>query len=151
MRWHVFLLLLVFIMGCSSESQPHEPPRILYGQDACDQCRMIINDPAFAAAYRLADGTPRRFDDIGCMVRYIQEHNEQPAYAWVHDYDTEAWIDARSAYYIRSARIITPMAYGFIAVSSRERATQLADSLQGEVFTYDELLPLAMEPLIPQS
>ncbi len=147
-RWPV-LLLLAFLLGCSPRTNPNEPPPILYGQDACDQCRMIINEPAFASAYRLPDGTARRFDDIGCMIRFLQEQGEQPAHLWVHDYDTEAWIDARTAYYVRTPRVVTPMAYGLLAVASQQRAAQLADSLEGEILTFDTLLTTSIQPLTP--
>jgi copper chaperone NosL len=112
------------------ETAPAGEPRIRYGAERCARCRMIISDVQFAAAWRGPSGGEQHFDDIGCMV---SQARERPPAAdsryWVHDYESEAWLTARDAFYIVSAKINSPMGYGVAASGTRERAEQIAGRL----------------------
>ncbi len=150
MRRTLLSLALIgsLLLGCRSP-QLDKPPDIRYGEDACDRCRMIISEARFAAAYVTRQGETRRFDDIGCMVQYHQEHAEEVAVFWVHDFETEEWLRADQAFFVRSAAVHTPMGYGIVAVGEESRADRWAASLQGEVLTWSELLarPLTGEEM----
>ena len=82
-------------MGCSQSTNLDEPPEIIYGQDVCDECSMIINEERFAASYVTKSGEVRRFDDIGGMLLYDQKHQEDVHVYWVHDLDTKEWINVQ--------------------------------------------------------
>jgi copper chaperone NosL len=106
---------------------------------------MIIEDPRFAAAYRTPAGEERSFDDIGGLVIYGVESGElATATAWVHDYDTEAWIPAADATYVVAERFPTPMGHGVLAFLDAGRATAFAASVGGAAVDWTALLT---EPL----
>lgn len=109
------------------ESAPTGDPVIRYGQENCARCRMTISDARFAAAWRDPSGKEKHFDDIGCMVLSVRD--AAPADGtryWVHDYETEAWLDAAVASYVLSRGVASPMAYGIAATATPQAAEVLA-------------------------
>ncbi len=82
------------------------------GAYQCTECKMVIRDIPFSAQAAAPDGTTRFFDDIGCLVRWIDESPAASRSAlWVFALDTRRWVDAREAWY--SVSESTPMHYGF--------------------------------------
>ncbi len=132
------LSILLVSMGCQASPPLDKPPDIRYGEDACDQCRMIISEPRFAAAYVTPQGEVRRFDDIGDMVLFLLDQQEEGT-LWVHDYETEDWLKADQAFFVISQALYTPMGYGVVALGDEERAKKLAAENQGEVVSFKEL------------
>lgn len=115
------------------ESSPTGEPTILYGEENCARCRMIISDIQYAAAWRETDGSETHFDDIGCMVLLDGEsHPSGETKYWVHDFESGEWLDAMSAAYIVSPDIHSPMGYGVMAntnvADSRILATKLSNA-----------------------
>ena len=114
------------------------PPEVAYGRDRCEQCGMIIGDRRFAAAAR-GGSTVHRFDDIGCLIRHSGDAAASGrATGFVHDTDTEAWIDAPRAWYVRSPAIRTPMNYGVAAYGDTAAAHRAYP--QAPVMSLDDLL-----------
>ena len=83
----------------------------------------------------------RIFDDIGDLLVYEQEHVDELTVAayYVHDYGSKEWIDGRSAFYISSDELLTPMGFGLAAAAQEPEAQALADEWNGVVLTFDEL------------
>jgi len=100
---------------------------------------MIINEASYAAAYVTSDGETRRFDDIGGMLAYYQEMPEEVAVFWVHDFETEAWLKADEATFVRSDNLQTPMCFGIIAFDSQERADAWVVDQGGMVMSFSVL------------
>ena len=119
-------LLIIFILpgaaGCRQAVDLQAPPEINIGQDICDECGMLIGEARFAAAYWTVDGQPRRFDDIGGMLAYHHEHEEEVATFWVHDYVTEEWMPADEATFLIDDGLQTPMGFGIIAFADADEA-----------------------------
>lgn len=134
------LLFALGAAGCGSGSPEAKPPEIRYGQDVCDHCGMLISDERFAAGYVTAGGETRRFDDIGDLLAYDAERDEDVAAYWVHDYDSRAWVRAEDAWFLSAAGVTTPMASGLVAFAERSRADGLAASDGGDVMPWEELL-----------
>ncbi|HHC09133.1 MAG TPA: hypothetical protein ENK55_10525 [Actinobacteria bacterium] len=133
-------LLAVVVAACGGPGSDAGPPEIHYGRDLCVQCGMIVSEPRFAAAYRLPDGTERIFDDLGGLLIYGHEHGElDEAEVWVHDVETEAWVRASDAWFVATAARPTPMGYGILAFSDRERAETFAAEVDAPVLTWEEL------------
>jgi hypothetical protein len=63
------------------------------------------------AAQAVNDGDRFFFDDIGCMVLWLDEHGNQPSAAWVRDANANRWLDAKAARYEGGKK--TPMDFGF--------------------------------------
>ena len=131
--------VLVLLSACQS-TDVSQPPEIRYGEDVCEECKMIISEPRFAAAYYTPDGTARHFDDLSGMCIYHNKHEEEVATFWVHDYDTEEWIDAKEATYVMSEEIHTPMGYGVVAFAETDRAEALAAESSGMLMTFDQVM-----------
>jgi copper chaperone NosL len=105
---------------------------------------MIINEPRFAASYvvQQEEGSYQTFifDDIGDMLHHMQENLALiGAGWWVHDYESEEWIDATTAWYVISEGIKTPMGHGMAAFASQEAAEALAAEVGGQVFDWDKV------------
>ena len=145
MRMRIILLVMVVLTllaaGCSQATEI-KPPTIRYGEDKCADCDMIISDERFAAAaireINAGDYESLLFDDIGDLVRYMAQHNDQKfVAAYVHDYDTKAWIEAEKAVYMDSDTLKTPMATGLAASSSQSGAEALAAQWNGKVIDWE--------------
>ncbi len=106
---------------------------------------MIINEARFAAAYVTVDGTARRFDDIGGMLAYDTDTQEDVAVYWVHDFETEAWVKAEEAYFVRSQDQITPMGFGIVAFALHDRAEGWAAQREATVMDFSQLAAIGLE------
>ena len=102
------LLTGLVLAACATPLEPVDP---VWGKQACDGCHMLISDPFYAAELIDAKGQRHFFDDIGCLVTYVTEHEGVPRGMWVRA--GSRWIAADSARYTSGAS--SPMAYGFAA------------------------------------
>jgi len=146
-RLVAFLVTVTLLSGvaaaCGNAEANTGPPEINYGRDICIECNMVISEARFAAAYRLADGTEKIFDDIGGMLKHGQENGEvTDAVAWVHDFTTEEWVEAAAAFYVPTRSVATPMAHGIVAFSDHSRAMEFAAGVDGEVVDWETVLRL---------
>lgn len=132
----LMLVVVAAICGCA-KAPPTGPVEIRLGEDACDSCHMFVSERAYAAQLRTSDGRVEVFDDIGCLFERIAA--AEPAAAYVVDSSGAAWIDARSASFVLSKDLKTPMASGLAAYASREKATEAASRLHGRALTYAEV------------
>jgi copper chaperone NosL len=138
----LLLFVLLFILSACTGGAKAEiaPPEIHYNEDLCEFCGMIISDPRYAAGYLTPDGGEHIFDDIGNMfMSHLQKQNEVSAF-FVHDYETQSWIRAETAYYVKSSKLLTPMLHGLAACATAEKAEVLAAEVGGKVLTFDEVL-----------
>ncbi len=136
----ILLALLVVLGACQAQPDLSQPPEIVYGEDMCTECGMIISEPRFAAAYYTQDGEARGFDDIGGMLTHHAEHQEKVAQFWVHDYETEEWIVAEEAFYVSGEELHTPMGFGVVAFSDQERAESFAAQSQVMFMSFDSIM-----------
>lgn len=144
--WLVLTLLIVALTGCGGAGPGGDtPPEIVYGEDLCDECGMIISDERFAAGLvvELEPGVAehRIFDDIGGMLLYERAHGDEFAisHIFVHDYASREWIDGESAFYVWSDAIRSPMGHGIAASRDRTGAETLAREWGGRVVSLDVL------------
>ncbi len=145
-------VLALLLVGCSRGQTEIKPPDIRYGEDKCADCDMIINEPRFAAAavHEVDNGTYESllFDDIGDLLRYMKENPGLKYVAsYVHDYDTEAWVDATKATYVQSSEVRTPMASGLLASDTAEKAQALATQFNGAVMDWAGVQQQAPAPM----
>jgi nitrous oxide reductase accessory protein NosL len=127
------------LVACGAEVDFDRPPDIIYGEDVCERCSMIINEARYATAYVTEDGQAHLFDDIGGMLVHNAQVADDVVVFWVHDFDTEEWLKAEEAHYVRGD-YMTPMGFGIVAFAQRDRAGAWAAEQGGMVMTFDELL-----------
>jgi copper chaperone NosL len=108
MNARTLVLFAVLAAGCNAAAEPADP---VWGKQTCQACRMIVDNPRFAAQLLDAGGERRFFDDIGCLAEALDKLAAAPRGIWVRSADGR-WIDARTARYADSAP--SPMDYGFV-------------------------------------
>jgi len=100
---------------------------------------MIIYEEKFAAAIRLKNGEAKRFDDIGCMIDYLNKNKVSPKSNWVYDYINKEPIHAEDAFFVDSDNLITPMGFGIAALKSNDEALKIADEFKSKIISFNEL------------
>jgi copper chaperone NosL len=102
---------------------------------------MAISQAAYAAEFVDKDGSVLKFDDIGCMVRYVREHDRKDAVAafFVMDYNDKHWLAAQQATYVKSDRSPSPMASGLTAFREPAQAHDYAEKNKGQTLGFDDL------------
>jgi hypothetical protein len=110
----LLLLAGALVVACTKMDEPTDPA---WGKEPCAHCAMLVDDRRHAA--QVSTGGDRRFfDDVGCMVLWLEEHGRRADHTWARDADGTRWVDARSAHYSAGAK--TPMDFGFEARSGGE-------------------------------
>jgi copper chaperone NosL len=147
----IVVALAVIGAGCGSD-EAAGPPSINYGRDICIECGMIIEEARFAAAYQLADGTEKIFDDLGGLIIHSRKAGDlDDATVWVHDFETEEWVEAPAAFYVPTIAVTSPMGHGILAFADEERALRIAGDLGGEVLGWEIVVNLpVVEGLVGQ-
>jgi copper chaperone NosL len=149
-RLTITFLVMLILVACGQQVNTEIPPQIMYGQDVCDRCGMIVTEENFAAAYWTETGEARRFDDIGGMLAFITEESEDVASYWVHDFASGEWIRAEEATFVMDRDLMTPMGFGIAAFADEAQAQAMAFGRENvmvmpfsQVLTLDITLPVA--------
>lgn len=118
-----------------------EPEAINFGKDQCSFCMMNIVDKTHAAQYVTKKGKQFKFDSIECMVNDLNEKNEdEMSIMLVANYANPGkMIDAKTASYLISTAIKSPMGANLSAVSTTEKADELQQKYSGDIYTWQTL------------
>ncbi len=128
-------LTLLLLVSCQ---QAVQPPTIRYGEDACANCRMLINEAPYACAIETEEGEVRKYDDFNCM--FLDSERVKPKRYWVHHHDKpDQWLDGEKAFYVRADALQTPMGSRTLAVATRDEAERKAKQLNGQVLTFEAI------------
>ena len=105
------LLALLFSIALFACGQPEV--RIDFGKAECAHCRMNVVDKQFGAALTTQKGRQYVFDDIACMVHFVEAGTvaEDQVAGW-HVCDHAApgtLIDATTAFYLHGPAFRSPM------------------------------------------
>lgn len=151
-RIAMMAIILAFAAAGCAGTEATGPPEINYGRDICIECGMVIEEARFAAAYRLADGTEKMFDDVGGLIIHGREAGDlDGSTIWVHDFETEDWVEAPQAFYVPTIAVASPMGHGILSFADEERATRFANDLGGEVLHWEVVVDLpVVEGLVGQ-
>jgi copper chaperone NosL len=138
-----FMVLIFLVIPLAACSVPVTYPAqaIDSSTDVCAKCNMHISDDQFAVEYITDDGTCEKFDDLGCMIKYINSNNVKPAKIYVRDYISKAWIDGTTASYVYNPSIHTPMSNGVVSFKTIEEVQNfISENGKGEFMDYNKLL-----------
>jgi copper chaperone NosL len=134
------VFMLILLAACSRQPGDPQPPEIIYGQDMCDGCGMIISEARFAAATLLHNGELRKFDDLGEMLVYHMDNPQDQVKAWfVHDFYSEAWLRGEKAFFVKNENLITPMGMHIVAFEEQAQAQSFLEEQGGKLYSLDEL------------
>lgn len=143
-KWGIIVtVIFLLLVGCSSTGSG--PTEIKQNTDSCDVCKMGIQELNSAAQMILEDGKPVLFDDIGCMIVYIQQ--EQPEYkdAFVHDFESKEWIPFEKSTFVHDQSIDSPMSYGIVAFDDEGDAANFQEDHGGELYSNKDLVASDMK------
>lgn len=134
---HAFYVSFVLLFSCSVEPAP-----INYGDDHCFLCDMTVVDKTHAAEYVTNKGRSYTFDAVECLVRKIVKDDNEAnmAFVLVADYANQGnLIAAKSATYLISEKIKSPMGANLSAFSEVKTAQEFLEEHGGKLFTWEEL------------
>lgn len=142
-KFLVILLGMIILTGCSSKKS-FEPVSINPEIDVCEICNMSIAHEHYATEVIATDGEVYKFDDLGCMVEFIEKDkvltNDQVAKQFVRDSETGEWVDIKDAFHAYHPDFWTPMANGVVTFKDSERAeSYIKNQGMGEVYDYERL------------
>jgi len=136
-KYFLLLIILPFIFSCEVK-----PKEIKYGQDHCHLCDMTVVDKAHAAQYVTKKGRSYAFDAVECLVwKILKENNENElAYILVADYNNPGkLVDAKSATYLISEKIKSPMGANLSSFSSRKDAELALKKYGGKIYDWNQI------------
>lgn len=143
-RTFTCLVVAGALTSCSTGPEP-----LQYGKDVCEQCRMMIMDPAFGAEIVTARGKIFRFDAAECMLDYLQAGTADPEKDRFLTTDMAAprtLIDARTAFYVIDPAFRSPMGGNIASFTTRPRAENSERDPASRVLTWDQLLQTRRNP-----
>lgn len=136
------LFIILFMAVGVLASCDKAPQSINYGDDECDFCRMSIVDPSHAAQVVTQKGRNYKFDATECMINFLD--SEIPEKDMLHVLSANykqpgEMINAKSATFIISENIPSPMGAFLSALEKKEDAKSLQTEMSGELYTWDEV------------
>lgn len=133
------LLVILLLAGCRVEPKP-----IAYGEVNCTHCQMTVSDNRYGAEMVNDKGKPFFFDSAECLALYLHQNPDQvenAAYVLVTDFTKpNELIDARSANFIQSKELPSPMGMFLTAVSDQATATKMLQEVGGRLLNWEEAL-----------
>jgi len=136
------LTIIIFALLITLTSCKVEPKKINYGNDHCLHCDMTVVDKSHSAQYVTKKGKAYMFDAVECLTHNIlKENNEnQLAFILVADYANPGeLVDAKTATYLISKKIKSPMGANLSAFSEIETAKKAQSMHGGKIYTWSEL------------
>ncbi|HEX7572021.1 MAG TPA: nitrous oxide reductase accessory protein NosL [Bacteroidota bacterium] len=126
-------LLLFLSLSCAPGEQTL---RVRYLKSECDYCRMLFQDRAFGVQMQLENDSIRVFDDPECLAAYLITNRFPGARIkriWTVDYSSPtSLVDARSAIFIRSNNVLSPMGANIAGFGSKAEADSAFARIGGE-------------------
>lgn len=143
-RYVVLFVITALILTACSSKQSYKPEKINPEVDVCVVCNMSIAEDKFATELITKDGEVQKFDDIGCMVEYVDKKHavkkDDIAKQYVRDVKTGDWVELEKAYHAYHKDFWTPMANGIVSFSSKQRAEEYINKeKKGELYDYAKL------------
>ena len=126
-----------FLISCSVGPKP-----IVYNEDQCDSCKMLISDHRFGAELVTKKGRIYKYDAIECMVQTIVEKGEEEyAYMMVTDYHHPGeLISADLAKYIIEKERPSPMGAYLSAYSVETKIENLKTEPSASVMNWNQVI-----------
>lgn len=137
MKALIFSAFITFLfIACEVSPQP-----IRYGTDACKYCQMTIVDQQHASQLINTNGKAYNFDAIECMIHYSKENKETNYQLYlINDFEKQGvLIDAKTATYLISPQISSPMGANLSAFNSEEAAQQAKENYEGDLYNWKSI------------
>ena len=133
------LVFAMMLVGCTAKKEVAAQP-IDEAVDTCAKCHMAVKNNGYSAQYITEDSKSVKFDDIGCMEKYSNEHTDvKIAGKFIQDVNSKEWLKYEEASYVFAMDTPTPMGYGIHAFKEKTTADQFAADKKGEVLTGEQI------------
>jgi hypothetical protein len=112
MKYLIFAILLLF--GCENKSliKDSQDGRFVEFENAkCNECKMDIHSKEHTTQLIDKSGKAHFFDDVGCMVLWIEKQKPTISSLWVFTKDTKRYIKIDNAKFLPNEK--SPMGYNF--------------------------------------
>lgn len=132
-----FLLLSLLFVSCSKNIEI-----VNYGHDACEYCSMTIVDHTHAAQLVTNKGKNYKFDATECMINYLHESGKEENMLHILSVDLMepgTMTDAKTATFLISENIPSPMGAYLSALKDKSAAEELQTDKGGELFNWKEI------------
>ena len=132
----VFTCLI--LVACQIKPEP-----LRYGKDSCHHCKMTLVDKKFGAEILTTKGKVYKFDDVNCMLNFYNKMEtpvENIEQVLVIDFSQPGrLVDAKTARYLRSDEIKSPMASSIAAFESGDDLMKMNAKWNGTQLTWEQL------------
>ena len=132
------LILTLIISSCSAKTEPFN-----YGKDNCHFCKMGIVDPKFGGEVVTKKTKVYKFDDVICMVRFLQSGNlkeEEIAKKVIINFEKENdFLDVNKTVFWASPELRSPMGTNAAAFTSQQAAEKAKAGKDGQLLSWDEI------------
>ncbi|MEX0315354.1 MAG: nitrous oxide reductase accessory protein NosL [Allomuricauda sp.] len=106
----------------------------------CAHCKMDVKNDKFKAKAIHNTGRTLHFDATECLVNYLKNKKESDFdQLLVTDYNTENYVSASTAYYLKNKSIPSPMGANLSAYSSENEAIAMKKRKEGDVMDWEAL------------
>ncbi|MFJ7952922.1 nitrous oxide reductase accessory protein NosL [Lysinibacillus sp. NPDC096418] len=140
-KWMLIIVTcFALLVGCSENA--YGPREIVSETDVCEICNMSIVHNEYAGQIALKNGDYEIFDDLGCLIEYINANGkEEIGAAYIKDTRENEWMNVFEATFVYNKDYWTPMNYGVLAFDTKEAADSwMAKEGNGKVLAYEDLL-----------
>jgi len=132
--WFVFLIVSRALMIAGEDR----------GRPTCDYCRMIITEKEYGGKIKTVKGKTLIFDATECMAAYVIKAMVKPAEIqslWsMHFSQPGRMVNAKTAFYLQSNSMMSPMSINLSAYSSRAEAERMRENHPGEILNWTQVL-----------
>jgi copper chaperone NosL len=137
-------LMSLMIVSCSEP----KPQPIAYGTAQCAACRMGITDQKFGSELVTTKGKTYVFDSPECMIEFAEGGTvakDEIHSLWVTDFlQPGTLIDARTAWYLESDMIHSPMGLNVAAFRDEHACERARVNFVGTPRRYADVVDLVM-------
>jgi copper chaperone NosL len=123
-----------------------KPQAIDFGKDSCAECNMTIVDKRFGAEFVTGKGKVFKFDDVNCMVEFIEREphaEDTAAMRFIVTFNEGGSLaEADNLVYVKQENLRTPMRSHVAAFRDKEAAQVTLDGLGGggAFLTWDDVM-----------
>jgi len=114
------------------------------GRPTCDYCRMIITEKEYGGRIKTTQGKTLVFDATECMAAFVIKTMVKPAEVrslWSVNFNQPGkMLNAKTACYLQSNSLMSPMSINLSAYPSRVEAGRMREKHPGDLLNWAEVL-----------
>jgi copper chaperone NosL len=114
------------------------------GRPTCDYCRMIITEKEYGGKIKTIKGKTFIFDATECLAAFVIKTMVKPGEIqslWsMHFNQPGRMLNARTAFYLQSNSMTSPMSINLSAYSSQFEVERMRENHPGEILNWTQVL-----------